>query len=147
MQLFRCRHACFPILHGLDIPDYTWFHLESTQVVLPLLGLVEIQDNSISPVELYPERPCHFMAAVPAWANHCDSCCALEMQWTCWRPLKPHHPRKNPKWPLHWSLTLSSGGSEHSAGRTEKDWFSFTTLSSCKPQAKLISREAEVKKS
>lgn len=81
-------------------------------------ALVEIQNNSTRPMELYLERPRDFMPEIPAWANHCDSCCDLETQWTCWRP---DYPRNPPKWPLYWSLIVSSGGSEHNPGRTEKD--------------------------
>lgn len=81
------------------------------------------RNSSIRPEQLYPERPCNFMAEIPAWANHCDPCCGLEMQWMCWRP---DYPRKKPRWPLYWSLILSSGGSEHSLGRTERDWFTLT---------------------
>lgn len=82
------------------------------------------RNSSIRPMGLHPERPCDFMAEIPAWANHCDPCCDLETRWMCWRPDYPR--KKKTKWSLYWSLVLPSGGSEHSPGRTKRDWFTLT---------------------
>lgn len=118
MQLSKCRHVCSPILHWLDVPDHSWFHLQSTQVVFHLLGFGGNPEstNGAVPMRFYSWNSCLSRSlCFLLW---------LETQWMCWRS---DHPQKNPKLPLHWSLILCSGGSGHSPGRTERDWFTFTT--------------------